>query len=811
MEVEYLETGFDPNSLRVAQLRRILTENGIEFQAQAKKSTLVGLFEERVKPEVPRLRRKYENLLPSDEGIVKVATTNKKKKKKKDVRKKRESTVGSLASGSENYEGDINASTGGAIGAGADVRESTPFSDVNEFQQASGAQRGARKRKVVEEPNARDAEGDQEMDSKAEETKKKRRRKIGEGDRSPITEKVAQKTPKKSPHRSLTIDKFESSSSSDSSFNESSILNVSRRDQSGHLSVDVASPKADFSYSKRTLAPDLTKLKVSPAFEEELKMAYKESSVPVLARPDSHSGPDREYESGPADVSQLKNETSKSATPVVSKSASDNDENPSEATIKSSSNDVAPEESVNDDTDEKISTPKLITEQDVQESDDRVRHMQEVIDELDETAQEVSRRSPSAVASFLKSILKTLKSLLLFFLIMTPIFYGLWYREQRVLVGYCGHEIQASLLPNYDSPVFAKVEQFMEVYKPNCLPCPDHSICYPYMKMKCRPEFTLKPNRWSLHGLIPLSDACVKDSKREKLIAEVVKKSLDFLRTKNAQLSCGEGKDDLKSGMTEEELYQIFYEARAPWINDEEFDELWAQAVSDLIQEPEITWRQVSNDLFETRRIPRTFLTNDIYPSIQLSDGRSATVHSAGDDTETDDFQRPQGHLQQTGSYEKNRVFRSTSKKYIGLRCKFEREITSTYHKFSYLIWTIITVSILTKYISYKIKKYYKQRETVKQISKKVINRLKEAKKQQQHINFLSTVQLRDVLLADITDLKQKNKLWHEVVKVLENNNTNVKSSLMEIHGDIMKCWEWVGTLEEEATSKEGQHGSQQQ
>lgn len=802
MDTKYLEPGFDPSSLKVAQLRRILTENGVEFQSQAKKNTLLGLFNEHVKPKIPKLRRRYENLLPSDKGIVTVGTVNKKKKKKKNK-------LESNPSGSENYEADINASKSDTLDPSAHLKESTPFSDVNEFQQSSGSNRKARKRKVTEESNVKDAEGDLEMDMKVEETDKKRRRKIGEGDHTPITDKVARKTTKKSPHRSLTIDKFESSSSSDSSFNESSILNVSRRDQSGHLSVEVASPKNDFSYGKRTLAPDLTKLKVSPAFEEELKMAYKESSVPVLAGSDSHSGQDKEYASGPADVSLEKNESSISVTPVRSEPASEEEVVLSKATV--SKEEVAPRESSTEELDKRISTPELITEQDVQESDDRVKHMQEVIDDINEKAQETPRRSYPKITSFFKSLATTLQALSIFFLVMTPIIYGLWYREQRVLVGYCGHEIESSPSLDFESPILAEFGDLLEAQKPRCLPCPDHAICYPYMKMKCGPEYTLQPNRWSLHGLIPLSDACVKDSRREKLIGEVVKKSLEFLRTKNAQHSCGEGKDDLKSGMTEEELYQIFYESRAPWINDEEFDELWAQAVADLIQEPEITWRQVSNIFFESNLISRTLFTNDFNQYVQLSNGRFEASDSPSDDTETNGLQRAEGHLPQTNGYEKNRVFRSTSKKYNGLRCRFEREISNTYHRFSHFIWTVITISILIKLISYKIRKYYKQREAVDHISKKVIIRLKAAKKQQQGANFLSTVQLRDVLLADITDLKRKNSMWQRVVRILENNNTNVKSSLMEIHGEIMKCWEWVGPVESEPNNEEREHGRQQE
>ena len=61
---------------------------------------------------------------------------------------------------------------------------------------------------------------------------------------------------------------------------------------------------------------------------------------------------------------------------------------------------------------------------------------------------------------------------------------------------------------------------------------------------------------------------------------------------------------------------------------------------------------------------------------------------------------------------------------------------------------------------------------------------------------YLSIVQLRDIFLSDIVNLKYKNHLWSQVVKYLEHNNSNIKSNLTEIRGEIMKCWEWIGPLE---------------
>lgn len=67
----------------------------------------------------------------------------------------------------------------------------------------------------------------------------------------------------------------------------------------------------------------------------------------------------------------------------------------------------------------------------------------------------------------------------------------------------------------------------------------------------------------------------------------------------------------------------------------------------------------------------------------------------------------------------------------------------------------------------------------------------------------MSSVQLRDLILNDMNDLNEKNRLWALTTKKLDGN-TNVKSTLMEIHGEIMKCWEWIGVLPFENESDEG-------
>lgn len=128
------------------------------------------------------------------------------------------------------------------------------------------------------------------------------------------------------------------------------------------------------------------------------------------------------------------------------------------------------------------------------------------------------------------------------------------------------------------------------------------------------------------------------------------------------------------------------------------------------------------------------------------------------------------------------------------MRCKFEREIYQTYSKYKYVIWSTALIFTILYYIKFKLRIYFDRKARIVDLTEGMLSKLKSNKSKQPP--YLSTVQLRDILLSDVRNLKERNELWEKVTKRLEANNTNIKSSLIEIHGDIMKCWEWIGPID---------------
>lgn len=61
---------------------------------------------------------------------------------------------------------------------------------------------------------------------------------------------------------------------------------------------------------------------------------------------------------------------------------------------------------------------------------------------------------------------------------------------------------------------------------------------------------------------------------------------------------------------------------------------------------------------------------------------------------------------------------------------------------------------------------------------------------------YLSSIQLRDLILQDEHSLSARKALWNRVEKVVESN-TNVRANLEEVEGgDELRVWRWVGGVD---------------
>ncbi|KAH3680302.1 hypothetical protein WICMUC_000369 [Wickerhamomyces mucosus] len=362
-------------------------------------------------------------------------------------------------------------------------------------------------------------------------------------------------------------------------------------------------------------------------------------------------------------------------------------------------------------------------------------------------------------------ILKLIQNLIFFGLFVSITITALWYREQRVLIGYCGTEIDQPTFINTDNNILIQFNEILDQYKPQCLECPENAICLPNLQIRCKQDYIVKEPWYKLYGLLPLSNYCIKDTERDKIINEVVSKTLELLRIRNANYKCGEGnnEEDLdKIGITDEELYEFFFRTKNSSISDSEFNEIWEKVLIDLSNELEITLQYRS-----------------------FNDSRSTNDNISSNEIE-----------KETNIHQKI-IFRSNSTSKLSISCKFQKEIYDQFAKFKIYIISFSAIVVILISIYFKILNYLSKQSKINEINEIIKNKL--IKQQKFSIQdptgltnrYLSSIHLRDEFLSNFKN-NEKFKIWDIILKKLESNS-NIRSSTKEIHGEIVRVLEWIG------------------
>lgn len=165
---------------------------------------------------------------------------------------------------------------------------------------------------------------------------------------------------------------------------------------------------------------------------------------------------------------------------------------------------------------------------------------------------------------------------------------GLWYRQEKIEIGYCGYG-KAEWTPRQYPDVPEWVHTYLE---PTCEPCPPHAYCYPSYEMRCEPSYIPVRHPLSMFGLLPLPATCEPDSEKARKVNSVVQKALDILREQRAKFECREkgrgGGIVIRPEMTVSELKEVISQLRRKGMTDEEFEDLWRGAIPELRGKDEV-------------------------------------------------------------------------------------------------------------------------------------------------------------------------------------------------------------------------------
>ncbi|RUS16530.1 Man1-Src1p-C-terminal domain-containing protein [Endogone sp. FLAS-F59071] len=107
---------------------------------------------------------------------------------------------------------------------------------------------------------------------------------------------------------------------------------------------------------------------------------------------------------------------------------------------------------------------------------------------------------------------------------------GVWWRHEKVKIGYCE-------MTNQESN--NEVSHPLAFLYPKCIPCPAYAKCVGGQLVSCDDNFVRTRNPLSLGGLIPLSDWCEPDAEKQQRAVEVANELRRQLNIRAGEVECG--------------------------------------------------------------------------------------------------------------------------------------------------------------------------------------------------------------------------------------------------------------------------------
>lgn len=672
--LEFLEPGFDPRALKVPQLRRILTENNVQVPSKAKKNALIRLYNKDIVPQLDDLRDRYKDVKPSSKGIKKIKRQE-MIEKKIEVKTKEEKTTGNEKK--------------------KRTRETVKKEDEE------GAKQDIEKEDTKFEKSSIPDDHKNKKSKKAKKTKEAKHKKEHATKAEPTSEVE---------HVQTAPIKLEGKSDN--------------------------SQKENKSIKREVLKPNLSKLKVSPEFATLLKHA---------------SARDEEKENKTVDTSKQEPQRKKQVKTKSQEAVdvvSDSEEEQIKTTDKNGKETKKDDEFIKTPEHPGFQWPKLRFKKssektiNAKQSDSKIKSLKSEFG---------SPKCGWKCMSFGKTDFKTFKhyssNSLIFLLIAIPILYSIWYRQQRIAIGYCGRELPLkTVVPSYLQSFcqerfninLSTIDNWLSVFKPNCLLCPQDSTCLPNMELTCHTQHRKFLPLLSLNKLIPISEYCIPEIKKQKFVDGMVSNFANLLQNQNAKLNCGGGENQELNSIPRSVLRNLF---------DQRVDSKWtSQEVTNLW---ELTFKKL-NELPEVK----TF-------SLESSRGNIMSI-----------------------------FVRSTSKEKISIICKYGDVTKARLYRHRYLLLAatsfIVTAGLLNCFIQRRVQ--YND-----DVERNVAFTIKKLKAQTEHGKdgtFLHTLQLRDVVLADVVDLNERKKMWKSMTTLMKKNK-EITCALTEINGEILECWSW--------------------
>lgn len=319
-----------------------------------------------------------------------------------------------------------------------------------------------------------------------------------------------------------------------------------------------------------------------------------------------------------------------------------------------------------------------------------------------------------------------------FLLFVVTVKIGLALLHERILVGFCGYEIKQDWI---SLPFQSTIADSINQWHMTCVPCPPMGQCFPNSQLVCTADYKVSsPLLWSLLGVIPTYNECVVDSNKLRVIQNIINTTLNVLAVRNANVRCGQGHDS-EVGLSWPQIVEYVSDNIALPSTDPLFDYYWAKAHAAILGKPNIVFT-------------------------------------------------PEGLL------------RSHSTARMSWSCQIQTSLANIIFRLRYHLLALFTLAIIFLWVYLKVSKWQRKNEAVRDLTEKVFDKLQDHfqrhKAKHTDVPYLSKIQLRDYYLPQLKmGRKEGLEAWEKVASNVERN-TNIRTSEVEIDGDIRRVWQWT-------------------
>ncbi|ORY87107.1 Man1-Src1p-C-terminal domain-domain-containing protein [Protomyces lactucae-debilis] len=720
-DLGYLEKGFDPSTLKVADLRRILTLHEVDFKSSAKKAELVEYFNEHVSPNTDSYLAKQINPGRARNVIEDASKTPAKTPAKTPRRKLPHKHA--IGSDEDELTGPESTTVTKSVGR---PRKSAKLDDEVRIPVTLKKSTSPRKSMRMEVD-------DDEPPTIKRSPRKSVKMETSDDDAPP----TIKRSPRKSTKMETTDDKA--------------------------MPVAKPSPRKSIKPTPRKISvrisPKKTKVTDSEA-DEDMTDASEVQDRKQDAKQDAAFSSENPFQSGSPNLhggSTKRRQTSiMSSAPKLAPPSNRRQTEMAPAlahhnagSVRSAKTPVAKE---------RFMPPigSLLASPAFQSAAQRAKENALAEDQLltteEFTPEEAATLDRPRTQDEPGAVLKMLKFLSISALTASTLYGAGWYRREQIAAGWCDIDSKPFMPP----PHATSFQDFIQQVRPNCLPCPPHAICSPGFRMSCEDEFTKMEHPLSFGGLLPLSPQCVPDTEKLRKIQVVANEIVETMRDRAAAVECGYATPTETLMMTDMDLYSALLSKKSATMSNEQFDALFAPALKDAIARDEV---EVSSS-------------------------------------------QPQGEPTYEGLGEVDHhithYYHSTSLANLPFTCSIKRSFRRVVARYRLEATGLLAFLLGVLYLKHFFESRNVLRARVAQLVALVYEELLVAKAKsidnERFEPHLGVSQLRDAVLQDEFSYKERERLWHEVGKVVEANS-NVRATQAEIQGEWLRAWEWVGAV----------------